>query len=99
MGCENAQQIRELKRFFWKDCINETVLIKQGLVDCVWFVSGQSHVIIDTAENTWCELETWNLSTELIIQPNMKLSGFQNSSVCGRAGGNGDVGGVGGGGI
>ena len=34
----------------------------------------------------------------IIIQPNVKLSGFQKSSVCGRAGGNGDVGGGGGGG-
>ena len=33
----------------------------------------------------------------VIIQPNGKLSGFQKSSVCGRAGGNGDVGGGGGG--
>ena len=31
----------------------------------------------------------------IIIQPNVKLSGFQKSSVCGRAGGNGDVGGGG----
>ena len=34
----------------------------------------------------------------IIIQPNVKLSGLQKSSVCGRAGGNGDVGGGGGGG-
>ena len=60
---KTPNKVHEIKRFFWKDWINETVLIKEGLVDCVWFVSGQLEVIIDTAENTGCELETWNLST------------------------------------